>query len=317
MAALEVALGATAVILDLAVPTFVILALMVVSLLIRRQGLSTLGFHRVPHGWVLTGKMAAFAAAWTLFDVGLLKPVENHLTSAQQDMSQFMSLHGNLGMLLTWLVLGWLVAGFGETLAFVGFVQTRITEVVGCTGARLAGAVVLSSVLFGLLHTEYGIVGVTVSAVNGVFYCVLRYRYGPCGRQSWRMGSSTRSASSASSYRADLRAVVSRHAARLERKRLYCRGSDSKRESGDQACKGRNRMRRYAASALEPPAVTYGRIPGSRDRGQAFQHWDPHTAITRNALAQGHSFPRRAAAWFSHAPTAEHDDGVLRRHITS
>ena len=45
-------------------------------------------------------------------------------------------------------------------------------------GARLAGAVVLSSVLFGLLHTEYGIVGVTVSAVNGVFYCVLRYRYG-------------------------------------------------------------------------------------------------------------------------------------------
>ena len=144
VAALEVALAATAVILDLAVPTFVILALMVVSLLIRRQGLSTLGFHRVPHGWALTGKMAAFAAAWTLFDVGLLKPVENHLTGAQQDMSQFVSLHGNLGMLLTWLVLGWLVAGFGETLAFVGFVQTRITEVVGCTGARLAGAVVLS-----------------------------------------------------------------------------------------------------------------------------------------------------------------------------
>jgi len=177
VAAFEVALAATAVILDLAVPTFVILALMVVSLLIRRQGLSTLGLHRVKHGWALAGKMLAFAAVWTLFDVGLLKPVENHLTSAQQDMSQFMSLHGNLGMLLTWLVLGWVVAGFGETLAFVGFVQTRLTEVVGCTGARLAGAVVLSSVLFGLLHTEYGIVGVTVSAVNGAFYCVLRYRY--------------------------------------------------------------------------------------------------------------------------------------------
>jgi membrane protease YdiL (CAAX protease family) len=177
VAAVEVALAATAVILDLAVPTFVILALMVVSLLIRRRGLSTLGFHRVPHGWALAGKMAAFAAGWTLFDVGLLKPVENHLTGTQQDMSQFASLQGNLGMLLTWVVLSWVVAGFGETLAFVGFIQTRVTEVVGSTGARLAVAIVLSSVLLGLLHTEYGMVGVTVSAVNGVFYCILRYRY--------------------------------------------------------------------------------------------------------------------------------------------
>jgi membrane protease YdiL (CAAX protease family) len=75
----------------------------------------------------------------------------------------------------------WVVAGFGETLAFVAFIQTRITDVIGSTGARLGLAVVLSSVLLGLLHTEYGIVGVTVSAVNGIFYCVLRYRY----RTSW------------------------------------------------------------------------------------------------------------------------------------
>jgi membrane protease YdiL (CAAX protease family) len=177
VAAVEAALAAAAVILDLAVPTFVILALMVVSLLIRRQGLSTLGFHRVPHGWALVAKMLAFAAGWTLFDIGLLKPVENHLTGTQQDMSQFMSLQGNLGMLLTWVALSWVVAGFGETLAFVGFIQTRLAEVVGSTGARLAVAIVLSSVLLGLLHTEYGIVGVTVSAVNAVFYCVLRYRY--------------------------------------------------------------------------------------------------------------------------------------------
>ena len=48
---------------------------------------------------------------------------------------------------------------------------------IGSTGARLAAAVVLSSFLLGLLHTEYGIVGVLVSAVDGVFYNVLRYRY--------------------------------------------------------------------------------------------------------------------------------------------
>jgi membrane protease YdiL (CAAX protease family) len=122
-------------------------------------------------------KMLALAAAWTLLDVGLLKPVENHLFGVRQDMSQFISLKGHVGMLITWVVLAWVVAGVGETLAFVGFVQTRITEVLGSTGARLGGAVVLSSVLLGLLHTEYGIVGVSVSAVNGIFYCVLRHRY--------------------------------------------------------------------------------------------------------------------------------------------
>jgi len=173
----EVGLAAAAVILDLAIPTFVILALMAVSLLIRRQDLSSLGLHRVPHVWALAGKMLALAAAWTLLDVGLLKPIENHLTGTRQDMSQFMSLQGNLGMLVTWVALAWVVAGFGETLAFVGFIQTRITEVIGSTGARLGVAVVLSSVLLGLLHTEYGMVGVTVSAINGIFYCVLRYRF--------------------------------------------------------------------------------------------------------------------------------------------
>lgn len=173
----EVGLAAAAVILDLAIPTFVILALMAVSLLIRRQGLSSLGMHRVSHVWALAGKILALAAGWTLLDVGLLKPIENHLTGTRQDMSQYTELQGNLGMLLTWLVLAWVVAGFGETLAFIGFIQTRITDVLGTTGARLGLAVVISSVLLGLLHTEYGIVGVTISAVNGIFYCVLRYRY--------------------------------------------------------------------------------------------------------------------------------------------
>ncbi|GAB1692643.1 CPBP family intramembrane glutamic endopeptidase [Krasilnikovia sp. M28-CT-15] len=151
---------------------------MVLSLMVRRAGLSTVGFHRVRHPWALAAKTLGLAAAWTLVDIGLLKPIENHLTGTRQDMSMFLSLRGNVTMLLAWIALAWVVAGLGETVAFVGYVQTRVTEVVGRTGVRLAVAAVLSSLLFGLLHTEYGIVGVTVSAVNGIFYCVLRYRYG-------------------------------------------------------------------------------------------------------------------------------------------
>ena len=38
-------------------------------------------------------------------------------------------------------------------------------------------AVVCTSVLFGLAHTEYGIVGVAVTILDGLFLSVLRLRY--------------------------------------------------------------------------------------------------------------------------------------------
>jgi len=177
VAGVEVALAALAVILDLAIPTFVILGVMVVSLLIRREGLSTMGLHRVSRPWVLAGKMLIFAAAWSVVNIGLLKPMVNHLSGTTQDMSQFNGLQGNITMLFTWVALSWMVAAVGEELAFRGFVLTRMSELIGSAGVRLAIAVVLTSLLMGLLHTEYGLVGVVASAIDSVFYTVLRYRY--------------------------------------------------------------------------------------------------------------------------------------------
>jgi membrane protease YdiL (CAAX protease family) len=177
VAAVEVTLAAGAVLWDLAIPTFVILGVMVVSLLIRRDGLASMGFHRVPRPTILVGKMLLLAAGWTLVSVGLLKPVVNHLSGTTQDMSQFEGLRGDLSQLVLWVALGWAVAALGEELAFRGFVQTRMTELVGSTGVRLVVAVGSTSILMGLLHTEYGLVGVVASAVDSVFYSVLRYRY--------------------------------------------------------------------------------------------------------------------------------------------
>jgi membrane protease YdiL (CAAX protease family) len=177
VAGMEVALAAAAVILDVAIPTVVILGLMVVSLVIRRDGLSTMGFHRVARPWVLVGTMLAFAAGWSLIDIAVLKPVVNHVSGTTQDMSQFMGLPGDLTRLLTLIAVSWVLAALGEELAFRGFVLTRMTELVGSAGIRLGLAVVLTSILMGLLHTEYGLVGVVVSAVDSIFYSVLRYRY--------------------------------------------------------------------------------------------------------------------------------------------
>jgi membrane protease YdiL (CAAX protease family) len=92
---------------------------------------------------------------------------------------------------LTWTKTGG--ALIGETIAFIGYVQTRLADIVGSHGVRLGIAAVLSSVLLGLLHTEYGIVGGLVSAVDGIYYSVPRYRYHTLLARSLRTGSLTRS----------------------------------------------------------------------------------------------------------------------------
>ena len=71
----------------------------------------------------------------------------------------------------------WTLAAVGEELAFRGFLLTRARETLPDGTVGLAVAVALSSVLFGLLHTEQGAVGVLLTTCDAVFFCALRYRY--------------------------------------------------------------------------------------------------------------------------------------------
>src|SRR6478672_12456819 len=64
MAGGEVAGAAVAVLVDWLIPSLVLVGFAVLSLLVRRRGPGSLGFHRPTHPWRLVGAMAAFAAAW-------------------------------------------------------------------------------------------------------------------------------------------------------------------------------------------------------------------------------------------------------------
>jgi membrane protease YdiL (CAAX protease family) len=112
-----------------------------------------------------------------LLSLGLIRPVINHLTGTTEDLSEYANLQGNLGMLAGLLLITWTVAALGEELAYRGFVQTRITDVLGANLVGVVVAVVFTSVLFGLAHTEYGIVGVAVTFLDALFLSVLRLRY--------------------------------------------------------------------------------------------------------------------------------------------
>jgi uncharacterized protein len=175
-AAVEVALAAAAILLDLLVPTVVLLAMAVVSLIVRRDGPRTLGLVRPARPVPLAAKVFGLSVTWTLLVLAGFMLVLEHLTGEQQDVSQFAPLQGNLRLLLFMLLLTWTLAVVGEELAFRGYVQTRIREVLpGSAGVIIA--VLLSSLLFGLLHTEQGVIGIGLTTIDAIFFSVLRYRF--------------------------------------------------------------------------------------------------------------------------------------------
>jgi membrane protease YdiL (CAAX protease family) len=114
---------------------------------------------------------------WTVLQLALFMPLLEHLTGKRQDVSQFAEVEGDLGLLLVLLALSWTLAAFGEEFAYRGYVQTRMRDVLPLGTAGLVTAVVLSSVVFGLAHTEQGVIGVALTSLDAVFFSVLRYGY--------------------------------------------------------------------------------------------------------------------------------------------
>lgn len=174
---IELAAIGTTILLDLFMPTLVILGLMIVSLLIRRENIAMIGFKR-PQSWTaMIGFAFAGAFGLQLFDAGLLMPVLNRLTGATIDYSGFAHLQGNLGQLLIILALSWTLAALGEEMAYRGYLQKALGKLFG---SRLPGVIMtalISSLLFGLAHTEQGLIGVAVTTSDALFFTWLKRKF--------------------------------------------------------------------------------------------------------------------------------------------
>ena len=177
VAAVEVALAGAAVLLDLLLPTLVLLVLAAVSLAARRQGLGTLGLRVPARPGRMCLQVAAMAIAWTALTFLLIKPVLEHALGQREDMSQYAGLQGNLPELLGLMAVSWILAAFGEELAYRGFLLTRLREVLPTGTAGTVVAAVVSAALFGWAHNEYGWVGVAQVTLDALFFTILRFRY--------------------------------------------------------------------------------------------------------------------------------------------
>lgn len=176
-AAGEVALALVAVVLDLFLPTLVLLVLAGLSLLIRRESPSALGLVKPrASGWWPV-HLLGLSAVWTVLTIGLTIPVLEHLTGQRRDVSQFAPVQGNLGLLLLLLGVSWTLAACGEEIAYRGFLLTRARELFGSDARATWVAAVLAAAAFGWAHTEQGLIGVITTFLDALFFAWLRFRY--------------------------------------------------------------------------------------------------------------------------------------------
>lgn len=174
----ELVAAMAVVMMDLFIPTLVILGMIVVSLLIQREHITVLGFKR-PQSWF---RMAGFAFLSVfllqLFEIGVTMPILNHLTGTTIDYSGFSNLKGNFGQLCMLLAASWTLSALGEEMVYRGYFQKLLGDLFGSSVPGVLLTVGISSLLFGLAHTEQGLIGVVVTTIDALVFSWLKYKFG-------------------------------------------------------------------------------------------------------------------------------------------
>lgn len=133
-------------------------------------------------GRTLLQSVVVLVLALTAFISGsvVMRNVATSTTNA--DMSGYNYLEGNLPMLLVALAAVYVVSSFGEEVLYRGFLITRLEEFTEAGKAASSIAVVISALVFGLVHFDWGIVGIVQTTFMGL---VLGISYVVTKRNLW------------------------------------------------------------------------------------------------------------------------------------
>lgn len=153
--------------------TILLFPFVLVSLYLRRESWSSIGFNRSTNmiRAIAVGILAGIALE--LFAVLVTTPLISSVTGVEPDYSELREIQGNFGLLVIFIVLPWVLAAFGEEVTFRGFLMKRIVQVLNETPAAWVISLLLSSILFGWGHTEQGISGWLQEGLSGFLLGVL------------------------------------------------------------------------------------------------------------------------------------------------
>lgn len=99
-----------------------------------------------------------------------IDPIWEALFSGPRDLDRFSDVEGSVGSLAALLVASWTIAAFGEELTYRIVLMRGISFVLGDTKTAMCIALVLQSVLFGLIHAYQGPTGIVSSGTHGLVF---------------------------------------------------------------------------------------------------------------------------------------------------
>lgn len=143
------------------------------SLRLRRLGWRSVGFS-LPTGWPRALALGSLAGvAMELFSVLASQPALERLFGKAADLSDLRPLVGNAVLLLVVLLANWILAAFGEELAYRGYLMNRLAGLGGGTPWAWAASLVAASAVFGWGHVDQGVTGQVQAALDGLLLGLL------------------------------------------------------------------------------------------------------------------------------------------------
>jgi membrane protease YdiL (CAAX protease family) len=153
-----------------------------VSLILRRIGLKGIGL-LWPKNWKKTVFLGIGVGIFLQFlSLFVIEPTIAKFTGHLPDLSQFVALKGNIQFLAMWLAISWTVAAFGEEIVYRGYFMSRVTDMIGKSSMAWATSLLLSAILFGLIHYYQGLSGMLATGISGLVFGIL---YLTTGRNLW------------------------------------------------------------------------------------------------------------------------------------
>lgn len=153
--------------------TIFLVPLIWISLRLRSERWSTIGFYRPDNLWQSIAVGVIAGVLMELFAVFITTPRISAIFGAEPDYSELKDIQGNLTLLLVFLGLSWTIAAFGEEVCFRGFLMKRLAQVLHESRAAWVVSLLLSSALFGWGHTEQGVAGWIQEGLSGLLLGVL------------------------------------------------------------------------------------------------------------------------------------------------
>ena len=132
--------------------------------------------------WIALRSLPVFLFAVLAFAAGAVVMAIVFDVPETADMSKYNYLSGNLGLTILALASVFLVSSFAEEVIYRGFLMTRIMELGRDDTVTRGFAVILSALLFGLVHSDWGLPGMVQASCMGA---ALGTSYLIIGRNLW------------------------------------------------------------------------------------------------------------------------------------